>query len=169
LLKIKNDRPFYFKSKEIIMLENVSRVGSRFEQTLHRGWISWAFIVLSWLAGYLLYAAGLPRWSWEGFWTLFFLYTGSYCVRNFLHCRETHCVITGPGWLVLGILGLLGTLGLLGVEQWEIATGHILWGGWALLWIGYALFAALGYSLQWFIKRRTGRLTLVAQPAPGKN
>ncbi len=35
---------------------------------------------------------------------LFFAVLGIYFVQNFLACREPHCLITGPGFLLASIL-----------------------------------------------------------------
>lgn len=40
----------------------------------------------------------------------FFLVAGTYCLANFARCRETHCIVTGPGWSVLAIAGFGATV-----------------------------------------------------------
>ena len=38
------------------------------------------------------------------------LFLGTYCLLNFWHCRETHCVVTGAGWTPLALLGFAAAL-----------------------------------------------------------
>jgi hypothetical protein len=135
---------------------SLERTGGQFERVLNTGWRVWALTAGVWLVGYLLYVLKTPVLAWGGLWTLFFLYVGSYCVRNFLHCRETHCAVTGPGWLLIGIIAVLGITGLIHVSQW------------AFLWVGYLLVAALGFGLQWLIARRTGRQSLGQESGMGQ-
>jgi hypothetical protein len=35
---------------------------------------------------------------------------GAYCLLNFLHCRETHCAVTGPGFLLAAAFGFAAAL-----------------------------------------------------------
>jgi hypothetical protein len=42
----------------------------------------------------------------------YFVLYGVYCVQNFAHCREIHCVFTGPGFLLAALLMLLRVGGL---------------------------------------------------------
>ena len=37
---------------------------------------------------------------------VYFLAFTAYCLANFARCREAHCIITGLGWGVLGVLAL---------------------------------------------------------------
>lgn len=77
------------------------------------------------------------------------LLSGLYCVLNFWLCRETHCVVTGAGWTLLGLLGLLA------------ATAPILpWYRVDIELAGYLVVLAAGYALQCAVTARTGRRTL---------
>ena len=77
------------------------------------------------------------------------LLSGLYCVLNFWLCRETHCVVTGVGWTLLGLLGLVA------------AMGPILpWYRVGIELVGYLVVLAAGYALQWVMAARTGRRTL---------
>ena len=76
---------------------------------------------------------------------------GTYCLLNFLHCRETHCGVTGPGWLLTATLGFTAA----GVP------------GSALSWYRTPTEAAVclvilaaGYALEWAVAARTGRRAL---------
>jgi len=46
------------------------------------------------------------------------LAAAAWCLTNFWHCQEAHCVVTGPGWTLLGIF-----------EVVEVGLGHSLIGG----------------------------------------
>ena len=35
-----------------------------------------------------------------------FLAAGSWCTVNFWRCRQAHCLVTGPGWLLLAVFTL---------------------------------------------------------------
>jgi hypothetical protein len=79
------------------------------------------------------------------------LFVGTWCVGNFVHCRETHCGVTGPGWTLLALVGFAAVLtpgmglGWYSVRVEVVATLVIL---------------ALGYGLQWTVAAITGRGTL---------
>lgn len=77
------------------------------------------------------------------------LLSGAYCLANFWHCRETHCVVTGSGWTPLGLVGLVAALtpALPVVRVWLVA----------LVYLGVL---AGGYGLQAVMAARTGRQTL---------
>jgi hypothetical protein len=47
-----------------------------------------------------------------------FLAAGSWCAVNFWRCRQAHCLVTGPGWLLLAAFTLT-----------EAGLGHSLIGG----------------------------------------
>jgi hypothetical protein len=79
------------------------------------------------------------------------LFLGSYCALNFLHCRETHCVVTGAGWVPLALVGL--------------AAG--LTPGPGMSWFGvnaevgaFLVILGLGYALEWAVATRSGRRAL---------
>jgi hypothetical protein len=83
--------------------------------------------------------------------SVFVLFHGTYCLLNFWHCRETHCVITGLGWTSLALLGFAAALMPGETLSWyrtDIETA------------GYLVILALGYALQWAVAARTGRRTL---------
>ncbi|WP_199434737.1 hypothetical protein [Qaidamihabitans albus] len=81
----------------------------------------------------------------------FVLFHGTYCLLNFWHCRETHCVITGAGWTSLALLGFAAALipgETLSWYQPNVEVG------------GYLAILALGYALEWIVAARTGRRAL---------
>lgn len=46
------------------------------------------------------------------------LAAAAWCLTNFWHCQEAHCLVTGPGWGLLGVF-----------EVGEVGIGHSLIGG----------------------------------------
>lgn len=82
---------------------------------------------------------------------------GMYCLLNFLHCRETHCSVTGPGFLLAAVAGFAA--GLLPVT--------------ALSWYGtgteaavYLVILAAGYALERAVAARARR-RMPGQGTPG--
>jgi hypothetical protein len=76
---------------------------------------------------------------------------GVYCLLNFLHCRETHCGVTGPGFLLTAALGFAAAL----------VPGPVL--SWYRNGTEAAVFLAVlaaGYGLEWVVAARTGRRVL---------
>jgi hypothetical protein len=76
---------------------------------------------------------------------------GTYCLLNFLHCRETHCGVTGPGFLLTAAGGFAAAL----------APGPAL--AWYRTRTEAAVFLvilAVGYALEWAVAARTGRRVL---------
>lgn len=77
------------------------------------------------------------------------LLSGTYCLLNFWHCRETHCVVTGLGWTPLGLLGLAIAAApatrLSWHEWWELEVA------------AYLVILVAGFTLQYVVASRTGR------------
>ena len=76
---------------------------------------------------------------------------GTYCLLNFLRCRETHCGVTGPGFLLTAALGFAAAL----------APGPAL----SWYWTGtetvvFLVILAAGHGLEWAVAARTGRRVL---------
>ena len=76
---------------------------------------------------------------------------GAYCLLNFRRCRETHCGVTGPGFLLASAFGFCA----------------VLVPGTALSWYRtgteaavYLAVLAAGYALEWAVAARTGRRVL---------
>ncbi|MHB1941279.1 MAG: hypothetical protein ACYCS9_10740 [Candidatus Dormibacteria bacterium] len=58
------------------------------------------------VAGLLMLATALPlRWQLV-LDALAALLGGGWCALNFWRCRHAHCLVTGAGWLVLGVFAL---------------------------------------------------------------
>lgn len=78
----------------------------------------------------------------------YLLFLGSYCVLNLWRCRETHCVVTGPGWTLVGLLAVAAALTPSGVLSWYTVGAASL--------ATFVVFVA-GYGLEWAVATLTGR------------
>ena len=61
--------------------------------------------------------------------TGFFFAFGSLCLFNFRRCKRYHCVITGLGFQVIGLLSLLNTLSVIDVSRlwfWGLFVGLLI-------------------------------------------
>src|SRR5215469_4818237 len=76
---------------------------------------------------------------------------GTYCLANFWHCRETHCVITGPGWTLTGLLGFAAALTPGQALSWYRVNAQAA---------AFVLVLAVGYCLEYVVAVRTGRRAL---------
>ncbi len=76
---------------------------------------------------------------------------GVYCLLNFLRCRETHCAVTGPGFLLTAALGFAAALAPGSALSWyRTGTEAVL----------YLVILAAGYGLEQVVAARTGRRVL---------
>jgi hypothetical protein len=76
---------------------------------------------------------------------------GTYCLLNFLHCRETHCGVTGPGFLLAAAVGFAAALAPGSALSWyRTGTEAAV----------YVVILAAGYALEWMVAARTGRRVL---------
>ena len=66
------------------------------------------------------------------------LAAGLWCGVNFWRCRHAHCLASGPGWLVLGLLGVAGAL-----------VGHSVIGGYDQVVFFGVLVVALVFEAAW--------------------
>ena len=73
---------------------------------------------------------------------------GAYCLLNFLHCRETHCGVTGPGFLLTAMLGFAAALvpGLV-LSWYRTGTEAIV----------CLVILAAGYAVERAVAARSGR------------
>ena len=78
-------------------------------------------------------------------------FLGSYCLLNFRECRETHCVITGPGWTLAALLGLAAVAAPGSALAWYGVSGES---------IAAITICVLGYGLEWQVAARIGRQAL---------
>lgn len=76
---------------------------------------------------------------------------GIYCLLNFRQCRETHCVLTGPGFTLAALLGFAAALVPGAALSWYRADTEAA--------VFLAVLAA-GYGLEWVVAARTGRRVL---------
>ena len=76
---------------------------------------------------------------------------GLYCLLNFLYCRETHCGVTGPGFLLTAALGFAAALAPGPALSWYRTSSEA---------IVYLAVLAAGYGLEQAVAARTGRRVL---------
>ena len=76
---------------------------------------------------------------------------GVYCVLNFLRCRETHCAVTGPGFLLTAALGFAAAL---------VPGSALSWYRTGTEAVVYLVILAAGYAVEWAVAARTGRRVL---------
>lgn len=76
---------------------------------------------------------------------------GTYCLLNFLRCRETHCGVTGPGWLLAALLGFAAAL---------VPGSALSWYRTRTEAAVFLVILAAGYGLEWIVAARTGRRVL---------
>ncbi len=72
----------------------------------------------------------------------YFAAYGLYCLQNYLGCREIHCAITGPGFLLAAGVMLLRDVGIF--DQ-----------GIGVPYLVFAAAAGLGCLLEWQYWKRT--------------
>jgi hypothetical protein len=76
---------------------------------------------------------------------------GAYCLLNFLYCRETHCGVTGPGFLLTAAGGFAAAL---------VPGSALSWYRTRTEAAVFLVFLAMGYALEWTVTARTGRRVL---------
>ncbi|MGH3194242.1 MAG: hypothetical protein ACRDPY_49265 [Streptosporangiaceae bacterium] len=76
---------------------------------------------------------------------------GTYCLLNFLHCRETHCGVTGPGFLLAAAAGLAAAL---------VPGPALSWYRTSTEAAVFLVILAAGYALEQAVAARTGRRVL---------
>lgn len=75
------------------------------------------------------------------------LAAGGWCSLNFWRCRHAHCLITGPGWLALGVFALV-----------EAILGHSLIDGYEQpVFLGVLAVAVL-FEISWYLGHRTNAI-----------
>lgn len=76
---------------------------------------------------------------------------GTYCLANFWHCRETHCAVTGPGWVLAAVLGIAAALAPGSALAWYRVNVETM---------VFVVILAAGYGLEYLVAARTGRRAL---------
>jgi hypothetical protein len=76
---------------------------------------------------------------------------GVYCLLNFLYCRETHCGVTGPGFLLSAALGFAAAL---------VPGSALSWYRTGTEAAVFLVILAAGYGLEQAVAGRTGRRVL---------
>jgi hypothetical protein len=74
---------------------------------------------------------------------IYFGLYGLYCIQNYLGCREYHCLITGPGFLLAALLIILRRTGIFDL-------------GYGPPYIIFFLAVVIGHLLEWRYRRRHG-------------
>lgn len=115
-----------------------------------RGWAGVALSVVFFAAASGV-SEGIGRRDGVALASVWVLFLGSYCALNFVHCRETHCVITGAGWVPLALVGFAAVL---------TPTPSMSWFGVNVEVGAFLVILALGYALESGVAARTGRRTL---------
>lgn len=77
--------------------------------------------------------------------------SAAYCLANFWHCREAHCVVTGPGWALTAALGAASAL---------IPGPALSWYQVRIEAAAFLVILAAGYGLEHLVAARTGQRTL---------
>jgi hypothetical protein len=80
--------------------------------------------------------------------SLWVMLMGIYCVANFSHCQETHCVVTGGGWVPLALLGLAAAL----LQGKAMSWYHV-----GTTEMAFVVILAGGYTFECMVAARTGR------------
>jgi len=73
----------------------------------------------------------------------YFALYGAYCTANYFSCREVHCAVTGPGFLVAALL-----MGL--------RIFHLAYFGYTLPYLVFWGVAVAGHMIERGYARRTG-------------
>jgi hypothetical protein len=76
---------------------------------------------------------------------------GTYCLLNFLRCRETHCSVTGPGFTLAALLGFAAAL---------VPGPALSWYRTGTEAAVFLVILAAGYGLEQAVAARTGRRVL---------
>lgn len=76
---------------------------------------------------------------------------GTYCLLNFLQCREAHCGVTGPGFLLAALFGFAAP---------PVPGTALSWYRTGPEAAVYLAVLAAGYALERAVAARTGRRTL---------
>jgi hypothetical protein len=81
------------------------------------------------------------------------LVAGGWCSLNFWRCRHAHCLVTGPGWVGLGMSALI-----------EASLGHSLIGGYEQdVFLG-VLALAVAFEVVWYGVHRTNAVAPSVRP-----
>lgn len=72
---------------------------------------------------------------------------GLICIWNFKSCKRFHCIITGPGFLGIGILSLTEAIGIISLQEWI---------DWPVLDLIFLAVIAIGFGSEYLYKSRKG-------------
>ncbi len=76
---------------------------------------------------------------------------GAYCLLNFLYCRETHCGVTGPGFLLAAAVGFAAA---------QVPGPALSWYRTSTEAAVFLIILAAGYALERAVSARAGRRVL---------
>ncbi|MGH9298455.1 MAG: hypothetical protein ACRDZT_00895 [Acidimicrobiales bacterium] len=82
------------------------------------------------------------------------LFGGGWCSLNFWRCRHAHCLVTGFGWLALGVFVFV-----------EAGIGHSIIGGYEQPVFLGVLAIALIFECGWYHARHTNAVALTQRGA----
>jgi len=74
---------------------------------------------------------------------LFFFLTGALCLYNYKNCGRIHCKITGPGFIIVGIIALFKVLEIISIS-------------WNLIWIIFWVVLIVGFGIEFSQKGKIG-------------
>jgi len=76
-------------------------------------------------------------------WMVFFFIIGAHCLWNYYSCGRAHCLITGWGFLGVGVIALLQVLGVIGIS-------------WRAIWIIFIVVLVVGFGYEFVHKSKSG-------------
>ncbi len=114
--------------------EHDSRISSDWLASRKRTVILWGIPMLFIAAGII--SGGLRPLLWS----VGFLWIGAACSANAFHCRRMHCVVTGPLFLVLGVLSVANSF-------------HIVTIDWGLIGNAALVGTVIAFIPEWFGKK----------------
>ena len=74
---------------------------------------------------------------------VFFFLIGALCLLNYRGCGRLHCKITGPGFIIVGIIALLQVLEIISIS-------------WRAIWIIFWIVLIVGFGVEFIYKGKTG-------------
>jgi len=74
---------------------------------------------------------------------LFFFLVGALCLYNYKNCGRVHCKITGPLFILVGIIAFLKVLEFISIS-------------WNLIWITFWIALITGFSIEFIQKGKIG-------------
>jgi hypothetical protein len=98
------------------------------------------FVIL--VANFLVNLGTHSMWG-DSLAIVYFSLYGIYCVQNYLHCHEYHCLVTGPGFCLAGILMVL-------------RDAELFDHGFGVPFVVFFASAVVGHAFEWKYFKHTG-------------